>query len=69
MITYMDIRHALFSFLLDCPQDIRKIKIEELKNMNKKDYGIFEEWVRETIQIGEEDLGQEFDEEFKDLFF
>ena len=37
--------------------------------MNKKDYDEFECWAKETIQIGEEDLGQEFDDEFKELFF
>lgn len=37
--------------------------------MNRKDYDEFESWVKETIQIGEEDLGQEFDDDFKQLFF
>lgn len=32
MGTYMEIRHVLFSFLLDCSQEVRKIKIKELKN-------------------------------------
>lgn len=65
----MEIRYVLFYFLLDCPQEVRKIKIKELKKMNKKDYDEFEYWAKETIQIGEEDLGQEFDNDFKQLFF
>ena len=67
MGTYMDIRHVLFSFLLDCSQEVRKIKIKELKKMNRKNYDEFEYWVKETIQIGEEDLGQKFDDDFKQL--
>ena len=31
MGSYIDIRYVLFSFLLDCSQELRKIKIEELK--------------------------------------
>ncbi len=69
MGNYIDIRYVLFSFLLDCPQEVRKIKIKELKNMNKKDYDEFEYWAKETIQIGEKDLGQKFDDDFKQLFF
>ena len=62
MVTYMDIRYTLFYLLSHYPEDIRKRKLKELKEDNPKEHNEFFEWYKETIQMGEEDLGQKFDD-------
>ena len=69
MISCMDIRIVLFSFLLDLPHEKRKEKIEQLKrDKGEEDYNKFSNWCKETMEIGEDELGETFPDDFKELF-
>ena len=69
MVSYMGGRFVIFYHLLTSTHEQRKINIKRLRNYDKEDFDKFSEWAKTTIEIGEEYLGEEYSEEFKELFF
>ena len=65
---YMDGRYTIFHHLLTMPEEGRGLLIESLREYNEEGWIEFSNWCRRTIKIGEEDLGQTFPDNFKELF-
>ena len=66
MSIFMGGRFIIFHHLLN--SENKQEDFNMLKEVMKKIGKIFVQWAKETIKIGEEDLGQTFPDDFKELF-
>ena len=63
---FMGGRFIIFHHLLNSENEQEDFNM--LKEGDEEDWEIFVQWAKETIKIGEEDIGQTFPDDFKELF-
>ena len=66
MVDFMGGRYIIFYHLLN--SENKEEHKDMLKKGDEEDWEKFSKWAKLTIEIGEEELGETFPDDFKELF-